>query len=127
MLKNIVNSKNYTLKVVDIRDIKEVERIFSENKIECVVNLDAMAGVRPSLENLMLYTDVNIKGYKKMLECCKKFSVKNFVQASSSSVYENNKTVPFKESDTVDFSISPYAATKKSGEVIVIHFITSII
>lgn len=117
-LKKTVDSKNYILEIADIRDMKEMERIFSENKIDCVVNLAAMAGVRPSLENPMLYTDVNVNGYMNLLECCKKFGVKKFVQASSSSVYGNSKKVPFKETDTVDFSISPYAATKKSGEVI---------
>ncbi len=117
-LKKAVDSENYILETVDIRDLEELERIFSENEIECVVNLAAMAGVRPSLEDPMLYTDVNIKGYMNLLECCKKFGVKKFVQASSSSVYGNNREVPFKETDTVDFAISPYAATKKSGEVI---------
>ncbi len=117
-LKKAVDSENYILETVDIRDLEELERIFSENEIECVVNLAAMAGVRPSLEDPMLYTNVNIKGYMNLLECCKKFGVKKFVQASSSSVYGNNREVPFKETDTVDFAISPYAATKKSGEVI---------
>ncbi len=117
-LKRLVDSENYILETVDIRDLGELERIFSENDIDCVVNLAAMAGVRPSLEDPMLYTDVNIKGYMNLLECCKKFGVKKFIQASSSSVYGNNREVPFKETDTVDFAISPYAATKKSGEVI---------
>lgn len=66
----------------------------------------------------MLYEEVNIKGYMNLLELCKKYGVKKFIQASSSSVYGNNKNVPFKETDIVDFAISPYAATKKSGEVI---------
>jgi UDP-glucuronate 4-epimerase len=117
-LKKTVDSENYTLEIADIRDMGEMERIFSENKIKYVINLAAMAGVRPSLEDPMLYMDVNIKGYMNLLECCKKFGVKKFVQASSSSVYGNNKKVPFKETDIVDFAISPYAATKKSGEVI---------
>lgn len=117
-LKKHVCSDNYHLEIVDIRDIEELDRIFYNNKIDCVINLAAMAGVRPSLEDPMLYTDVNIKGLMNLLECCKKYEVKKFIQASSSSVYGNNKTVPFKETDIVDFAISPYAATKKSGEVI---------
>lgn len=117
-LKKRVDSNNYTLEVVDIRNEKELNRIFSINKIDCVINLAAMAGVRPSLEDPMLYMDVNIKGLMNLLECCKKYEVMKFIQASSSSVYGNNKTVPFKENDIVDFTISPYAATKKSGEVI---------
>ena len=117
-LKKDINSDNYNLEIVDIRDIEELDRIFYNNEIDCVINLAAMAGVRPSLEDPMLYTDVNIKGLMNLLECCKKYEVKKFIQASSSSVYGNSKTVPFKETDIVDFAISPYAATKKSGEVI---------
>ena len=82
-----------------------------------VINLAAMAGVRPSLENPILYEDVNVKGFMNILEKCKKYNINKIIQASSSSVYGNSKTVPFKESDIVDFAISPYAATKKSGEV----------
>lgn len=117
-LKRTVNSENFVLKYVDIRDIKKMDKIFSEYKIDLVFNPAAMAGVRPSLLDPMLYEEVNIKGYMNLLELCKKYGVKKFVQASSSSVYGNNKNVPFKETDIVDFAISPYAATKKSGEII---------
>ena len=83
-----------------------------------MINLAGLAGVRPSIERPLDYEDVNIKGYMNILEMCKKYGVKKFIQASSSSVYGNNKKVPFKETDIVDFAISPYAGTKKSGEVI---------
>jgi len=66
----------------------------------------------------MLYQDVNVKGTMNILEVCREFGVNKFVMASSSSVYGNNKKVPFSETDIVDFAISPYAATKKSCEVI---------
>lgn len=117
-LKKNITSNNYHLEIVDIRDLEELNRIFNNNRVDCVINLAAMAGVRPSLEDPMLYTDVNIKGLMNLLEMCKKYGVKKFIQASSSSVYGNSKTVPFKETDIVDYAISPYAATKKSGEVI---------
>ena len=117
-LKRIVNSKNFVLEYVDIRDMKKMDKIFSEYKIDLVFNPAAMAGVRPSLLDPMLYEEVNIKGYMNLLELCKKYGAKKFLQASSSSVYGNNKKVPFKETDIVDFAISPYAATKKSGEII---------
>lgn len=116
-LKKAVDSKNYTLEVVDLRDSKELERIFSENKIDTVVHLAARAGVRPSIEDPILYQEVNGRGTHNILECCRKYGVKNIVAASSSSVYGNNKAFPFKESDIVDFAISPYAATKKANEV----------
>ena len=117
-LKQIVDSENYKLEVSDIRESSDIEKIFSENKIDMVINLAAMAGVRPSLENPVLYSDVNIKGFLNILELCKKYNIKKFIQASSSSVYGNNDSVPFKETDSVDFAISPYAATKKAGEII---------
>ncbi|CAK7065455.1 GDP-mannose 4,6-dehydratase [Fusobacterium varium] len=117
-LKRIVNSENFVLEYADIRDMGKMDKIFSEYKIDLVFNPAAMAGVRPSLLDPLLYEEVNIKGYMNLLELCKKYGIKKFIQASSSSVYGNNKNVPFKETDIVDFAISPYAATKKSGEVL---------
>lgn len=113
-----VNSSVYSLKYCDLKDFESLDKIFNENKIDMVINLAGLAGVRPSLENPLEYERVNIGGYLNLLECSKKYGVKKFIQASSSSVYGNNKIVPFKETDTVDFAISPYAATKKSGEVL---------
>ena len=117
-LKRIVNSENFVLEYTDIRDMEKMDKIFSEYKIDLAFNPAAMAGVRPSLLDPLLYEEVNIKGYMNLLELCKKYGIKKFIQASSSSVYGNNKNVPFKETDIVDFAISPYAATKKSGEVL---------
>ena len=71
-LKKLVDSDNYTLEVVDIRDLKSLERIFSENKIDTVVHLAARAGVRPSIEDPILYQEVNGRGTQNILECCKK-------------------------------------------------------
>ena len=116
-LKNLVDSENYIFETLDIRDLESLERIFSENKIDTVVHLVARAGVRPSIEDPILYQEVNGRGTHNILECCRKFGVKNIVAASSSSVYGNNKVVPFRETDVVDFAISPYAATKKANEV----------
>lgn len=112
-----VDLSNYSLKYCDLKDIESLDKIFNENKIEMVINLAGLAGVRPSLENPLEYEKVNVGGYLNLLECCKKYGVKKFIQASSSSVYGNNKVVPFTETDIVDFAISPYAATKKSCEV----------
>lgn len=117
-LKKIVDSKNYKLEYVDVRDVKEIERIFEENKIDMVINFSGYAGVRPSLERAKDYEEANIGGFLNLLEGCKKTGVKKFIQASSSSVYGNNKKVPFSETDIVDFPISPYAATKKACEVL---------
>lgn len=114
-------SEKYQKKLIvfegDIRDKVLLKETF-KNDIEVVVHLAAMAGVRPSIEKEHLYWDVNIMGTQNILEECKNNNVKKVVFASSSSVYGNSPTVPFKESDKVDFPISPYAATKKSGELL---------
>ena len=116
-IKEYINNPNYRLEKVDIRDKKEVDRVFQNNKIDNVMHLAAMAGVRPSIENPILYQEVNCLGSQNILEAMKENQVKNLVFASSSSVYGNTKTVPFKETDIVDYAISPYAATKKANEV----------
>lgn len=116
-VRHNLNNPNYKLERVDIRNGEEVDRVFAENKIDNIMHLAAMAGVRPSIENPVLYQEVNCVGSQNILEAMKKHNVKNIVVASSSSVYGNTKTVPFKETDIVDFAISPYAATKKANEV----------
>jgi len=82
------------------------------------VHLAAMAGVRPSIAQPLLYADVNVNGTIVLLELAKKHRIGKFIFGSSSSVYGNNEKVPFSEDDNVDFPISPYAATKKAGELI---------
>lgn len=108
---------NFSLIEADIRDKDAMDKAISDN-IELIVHLAARAGVRPSIEQPMLYADVNINGTMVMLEAAKKYGVNKFIFASSSSVYGNNEKVPFRENDNVDFPISPYAATKKAGELI---------
>ncbi len=102
----------------DIRDTEFLEEVFSKEKPNKVLHLAAMAGVRSSLENPMLYADVNVMGTMNMLEMARKYNVENFVYASSSSVYGNNKKTPFEETDRVDHPVSPYAATKKATELL---------
>lgn len=114
-IKQFLGQKNFQLCRVDIRDFNSLKEIFSSNEISKVVHLAARAGVRPSLENPLLYEEVNLRGTMHLLELSK--NVENFIFASSSSVYGNNKKIPFSEHDNVDKAISPYAATKKAGEV----------
>lgn len=116
-VKNNLSNENYKLYEVDICNSEDLEKAFSENKIDVIIHLAAMAGVRPSIENPVLYQKVNCMGTQNILELMKKYDVKNLVMASSSSVYGNNKKVPFEETDIVDYAISPYAATKKANEV----------
>ena len=116
-VKDLLLNPNFKLYRADIRDREAVKKIFDENKIDVVMNLAAMAGVRPSIENPCLYQEVNCLGLQNILEEMKLHNVKNGVLASSSSVYGNCKEVPFREDMIVDFAISPYAATKKANEV----------
>lgn len=116
-VKELIKNSNFKLYRNDIRDREAVKKIFEENNIDIVMHLAAMAGVRPSIENPVLYQEVNCMGTQNILEEMKAHNVKNLVMASSSSVYGNCKEVPFKENMIVDFAISPYAATKKANEV----------
>ena len=102
----------------DIRDEKRLDEIFSKEDIHLVLHLAAKAGVRPSIENITAYYDVNVNGSISLLEAMRKHQVRKLLFASSSSVYGNNQKVPFSESDRVDDPISPYASTKKSGELL---------
>jgi len=117
-IKKYLKGYDFKLYKGDIRDAKLMERIFKNEKIDKVMHLAAMAGVRYSLKDPFLYEDVNIKGTMNLLEMSAKYKIKNFVFASSSSVYGNNKKMPFCETDSVDTPISPYAATKKCTELI---------
>ncbi len=116
-IKPLKQYKQYKLYREDIRNKEAIATIFQENEIDIVMHLAAMAGVRPSIENPVLYQEVNCMGTQNILEEMKNHQVKNLVMASSSSVYGNCKEVPFKEDMIVDFAISPYAATKKANEV----------
>ncbi len=116
-VKELLQNENFKLYRADIRDRKALKEIFDENQIDIVMHLAAMAGVRPSIENPILYQEVNCMGTQNILEEMKEHNVKNGVFASSSSVYGNCKEVPFREDMIVDYAISPYAATKKANEV----------
>ena len=116
-IKELVKNSNFKIYRNDIRDRQSIKKIFDENEIDIVMHLAAMAGVRPSIENPILYQEVNCMGTQNILEEMKEHNIKKLVMASSSSVYGNCKEVPFREDMVVDFAISPYAATKKANEV----------
>ena len=116
-VKEFLDNSNYKLYRTDIRNSKDIKEIFDENEIDVIVHLAAMAGVRPSIENPLLYQEVNGMGTQNILEAAKLNNINSLVMASSSSVYGNCKEIPFRENMIVDFAISPYAATKKSNEV----------
>ena len=116
-IKEFLNNPNYKLYRGDIRNRSDIKKVMDENNIDVIVHLAAMAGVRPSIEDPILYQEVNGVGTQNILEEAKLHNIKNLVMASSSSVYGNCKEVPFKEDMIVDYAISPYAATKKANEV----------
>jgi UDP-glucuronate 4-epimerase len=102
----------------DIRDAILVERTFAKGRFDQVVHIAARAGVRPSIKDPKLYFTTNIDGTFNLLDACRYHGVPRFTFASSSSVYGVNKKVPFAESDPLERTISPYAATKLAGEQI---------
>jgi UDP-glucuronate 4-epimerase len=102
----------------DILDTSLLQRLFDSHGFDAVVHLAARAGVRPSISQPELYEQVNVQGTLNLLEQCRHHGAPRFVFGSSSSVYGNNTSVPFREDDRVDHPISPYAATKKAGELV---------
>lgn len=111
-------NKNYCLLEGDLLDYPFLESFFASHQIDIIIHLAARAGVRPSIEQPGLYQRVNYIGTGNMLEMARIYKIKKFIFASSSSVYGSNKKVPFQESDFVDHPVSPYAATKKAGELL---------
>ena len=109
---------NYTVIEGDILNLDLLRQIFADYKFDIVVHLAARAGVRPSIQEPLLYQQVNVEGTTNLLEMAKEFRTQKFIFGSSSSVYGENEKVPFCESDPVDHPISPYASTKKSCELI---------
>lgn len=101
----------------DISDRSTVEQVFAEYKPTIVIHLAAQAGVRYSIENPDTYIQSNIIGFYNVLEACRHSMVQHFVYASSSSVYGNNKKIPYSTADATDQPVSLYAATKKADEV----------
>lgn len=94
-----------------------IDKVFTDNNIDVVVNLAAQAGVRYSITNPDAYIESNLIGFYNILEACRHHEVSHLVYASSSSVYGSNKKVPYSTDDKVDNPVSLYAATKKSNEL----------
>ena len=122
-IKNVEGVKKkfpelFELVTGDIRNPEHLQETFRKHQIDLVVHLAARAGVRPSISDPLLYQDVNIRGTIVLLESCKAYGIKNFIFASSSSVYGENQRVPFTEGDLDIQPISPYGATKRAGELL---------
>jgi UDP-glucuronate 4-epimerase len=113
---------SYRLVEGDIRDRGLVGRLFAEERFDVVLHLAARAGVRPSLTQPVLYEEVNCIGSLHLLEAAVSNGKPRFVFASSSSVYGINSKLPFAEDDPIERPISPYATTKRSGELFVYNY-----
>jgi len=116
-IANALKHKNFTLIRGDILDNGLLGDIFSKNRIDKIVHLAAIAGVRPSLVAPDKYVDIDIKGTVNLLEAVRKYKVRQFIFGSSSSVYGVNSKIPFSEEDRVDLQISPYATAKRCAEL----------
>ncbi len=112
-----IQSRDWTFIKGNIADKSLIEKVFTENNIDVVVNLAAQAGVRYSITNPDSYIESNLIGFYNLLEACRHHTVEHLVYASSSSVYGSNKKIPYSTEDKVDNPVSLYAATKKSNEL----------
>ncbi|MBO4355709.1 MAG: GDP-mannose 4,6-dehydratase [Clostridia bacterium] len=101
----------------NLSDKESMEKIFSQNSFDVIVNLAAQAGVRYSIDHPDVYIESNIIGFYNILELCRRYPVKHLVYASSSSVYGENSKIPYSVDDITDSPVSLYAATKKSNEL----------
>jgi UDP-glucuronate 4-epimerase len=117
-ISNALKHNLYSFQEGDIRDMKFLDSCFSGFRPDIIIHLAAKAGVRPSIKDPASYYDVNVNGTLNMLEAMRKNKIGRMLFASSSSVYGNNKKIPFAESDNVDFPVSPYAASKKACELL---------
>ncbi len=116
-LEQLQSQTGFSFARQDLEDRAAMERLFSEQGFDAVINLAAQAGVRYSIENPHAYVDSNIVGFMNILECCRHHQIGHLVYASSSSVYGLNTAMPFSVHDNVDHPISLYAASKKANEL----------
>ena len=113
-----LTNPDYRLVEADIRDTEALAKVFANAGFDVILHLAARAGVRPSLSQPRLYFETNVTGTLNLLELARIHQVKQFVFASSSSVYGINCKMPFSEDDRIHQPISPYAATKAAGELL---------
>jgi UDP-glucuronate 4-epimerase len=117
-LRLLQETERFTFYREDLANREGLAKVFGQNRIQVVCNMAAQAGVRYSLVNPFAYQSSNLEGFLNIIHLSQEHQVENFVYASSSSVYGNNKKVPFSVQDRVDNPISLYAATKKANELV---------
>lgn len=110
---------NFRMVEADIRDRERMFELFATEKIDAVAHLAAMAGVRNAVTHPDLYVNVNLNGTQNLLDAARAAGgVRNFVFASTSSVYGNTTQIPFIETDPCDRPLQPYAAAKRAAEIL---------
>jgi UDP-glucuronate 4-epimerase len=121
-LAHSLDQQGFELCEGDLTDTTFLDDLFQRHRFDAIIHLAAWAGVRPSIERPSIYADVNVGGTVNLLERACQGKVQKFVFASSSSVYGGRTNPPFCETDDVSRPVSPYAATKKSGELLCYTF-----
>lgn len=117
-LNLLSQNNNFRFYKADIRNKTKIKKIFKKESPNKVIHFAAKVGVRPSVADPRLYEEVNIGGTLNLLEIARKVNIDQFIFASSSSVYGDSKILPFSEKDNTNSQVSPYAATKKSAEIL---------
>jgi nucleoside-diphosphate-sugar epimerase len=124
-LERLTGRAGFVFREVDICDLRALEPLFAERKnrpFAAVVNLAARAGVRASVANPWVYFATNVDGTLNLMDLCRRYGVGKFVLASTSSLYGGHNAVPFREDDSTDRPLSPYAASKKAAEAIAFSY-----
>ncbi|MBR58625.1 MAG: epimerase [Myxococcales bacterium] len=116
--KHLQRWEGFRLVEGDIQSPESLDAVLGSGDVDAIIHLAARAGVRPSVEDPSLYADVNVRGTIQVLEAAVRYGIERFVFASSSSVYGANTKTPFHEEDPVELPESPYAATKRAGELL---------
>lgn len=115
-LNRLLGRERFHFSRIDITDFAALEKLFSDNHYDAVINIAGIPGVRLSMKDPWLYLNVNTGGVVNLLECCRRYGVKKFIQASTSSIYGENAPFPTDESASSDRPLQPYAASKKGAE-----------
>jgi len=117
-LASIGGGEKFDVEEIDITNGQAIDHLVGVARPQAILHLAGMAGVRPSIEQPAYYARVNVEGTTQMLQAAVRHQVSRFVFASSSSVYGNELQIPFREDQPVSEPISPYAASKRAGELI---------
>ena len=115
-LKQLSGRDGFRFSKTDITDFEGLEKLFSDNRFDAVINIAGIPGVRLSMKDPWLYLNVNTGGTLNLLECCRRHGVQKFILASTSSIYGENAPFPTDESASSDRPLQPYSASKKGAE-----------